>query len=141
MTPFEIEVAQLRANANRERLDMIAQAFPVPDDIEPWHQLNSLLWPDLSSNEDSRREQLTSVMDEYQDELRRNIERYEDLRDRRLDALSNYDLGIAYRGVGPERGLAEALRAMANHIGRVRAQLIWLLAEKARLTPPQLALF
>lgn len=138
---FENDVAQLRANANRERLDQIAQAFPVPDEIEPWHYLNSLLWPELSCNDDSRREQLPAVMDEYRDELRRNIRRYEDLRERRLDALSNYDLGIAYRGIGPEGGLAEALRAMANHIGRVRAQLIWLLGEQVRLTPPQLALF
>lgn len=138
---FENEVTQLRANANRERLDQIAQTFPGPDEIEPWHHLNSLLWPDLSCNDESRRQQLPSVMDEYRDELRRNIERYEDLRERRLDALSNYDLGVAYRDIGPEGGLAEALRAMANHIGRVRAQLIWLLAEQVRLTPPQLALF
>ena len=138
---FETEVAQLRANADHHRIEQIAQAFPSPDNIEPWHQLNALLWPDLSANEDSRREHLPAVLDEYQDELRRNIQRYEDLRERRLDALSNYDLGIAYRGIGPEGGLADALSAVANHIGRVRAQLIWLLAEQVRLTPPQLALF
>lgn len=138
---FENEVAQLRANANPQRLDQIAQTFPSPDDIEPWHQLNALLWPDLSANEESRREQLPAVLDEYQDELQRHLRRYEDLRSRRLDALSNYDIGIAYRMSGPENGLAEAMAAVVNHIGRVRAQILWLLGEQVRLTPPQLALF
>lgn len=138
---FESEVAQLRASANPHCIDQIAQAFPSPDDIEPWHQLNALLWPDLSENENSRRAQLPAALDEYQDELRRYIRRYDDLRARRLDALSNYDVGIAYRVSGPEVGLADALRAVANHIGRCRAQIGWLLGEQERLAIPQMALF
>ncbi|MDQ7280580.1 hypothetical protein O0J73_07510 [Stenotrophomonas sp. Sm6012] len=138
---FESEVAQLRASADTARIEQITQAFPNPDDIEPWHQLNALLWPDLSENENSRREQLPAALGEYQDELRRYIRRYDDLRARRLDALSNYDLGIAYRVSGPEAGLADALRAVSHHIGRCRAQILWLLGEQVRLTPPQLALF
>lgn len=138
---FQQSVSDLRAHANPERLNQIIAAFPSAENIEPWHTLDALLWPDVSENEASRREQLPAVLNEYSDELHRYIRRYEDLRTRRLDALSNYDLGIAYRGVGPESGLAQALAAVANHIGRVRAQLLWLLAEQARLTPPQLALF
>ena len=138
---FESEVAQLRANADRVRIEHIAQAFPTPDAIEPWHLLDSLLWPDLFEKENSRREQLPAAVDEYQDELRKYISRYDDLRSRQLDALSNYDIGIAYRACGPESGLADALRSVANHIGRCRAQIVWLLAEQSRLTPPQLALF
>lgn len=138
---FESEVAQLRASADTARIEQIAQAFPASDDIEPWHQLNALLWPDLPENENSRREQLPAALDEYQHELRRYIRRYDDLRARRLDALSNYDLGIAYRVSGPEAGLADALRAVSNHIGRCRAQILWLLGEQFRLMPPQLALF
>lgn len=138
---FDNDVAQLRANANPALLDQIVGYYGDADDIEPWGHLYSLLWPDLSANEDSRREQILAVLDEYQDELRRYIRRYDDLRERRLDALSNYDLGIAYRQSGPENGLFQALDAVRNHIGRCRAQILWLLGEQARLTPPQLALF
>ena len=115
--------------------------MPFPPPTHPWHHLDALLWPDLSENEQTRRAQLPATLDEYRDELTRYIRRYDDLRARRLDALSNYDIGIAYRGVGPERGLADALRAVANHIGRTRAQIDWLLAEQDRLALPQMALF
>lgn len=138
---FEQDVAALRAHANPQWVEQIAHAFPDPDAIDLWHHLDALLWPDLSENEQTRRAQLPATLDEYQDELTRYIRRYEDLRVRRLDALSNYDIGIAYRGVGPERGLADALRAVANHIGRTRAQIDWLLAEQDRLELPQMALF
>ena len=137
---FEQDVAALRANADIQLLDQIVRTAPNADAIEPWHHLNALLWPDVSANEDSRREQLPAVLDEHQDELRRYLHRYDDLRTRRLDALSNYDLGIAYRGIGPESGLADALRSVGNHIGRCRAQVAWLLGEQIRLTSPQLAL-
>ena len=50
-------------------------------------------------------------------------------------------LGIAYRQSGPENGLFQALDAVRNYIGRVRAQIAWLLAEQDRLALPQLALF
>ena len=138
---FEQDVAAIRAHANPQWVDQIAHAFPAPDAIDPWHHLDALLWPDLSENEQTRRAQLPATLDEYRDELSRYIRRYDDLRARRLEALSNYDIGIAYRGVGPERGLADALRAVANHIGRTRAQIDWLLAEKDRLALPQMALF
>lgn len=138
---FEQDVAAIRAHANPQWVDQIAHAFPAPDAIYPWHHLDALLWPHLSENEQTRRAQLPATLDEYRDELSRYIRRYDDLRARRLDALSNYDIGIAYRGVGPERGLADALRAVANHIGRTRAQIDWLLAEQDRLALPQMALF
>lgn len=138
---FEQDVAALRAHANPQWVDQIAHASPASDAIDPWHHLDALLWPDLSENEQTRRAQLPATSDEYQDELSRYIRRYDDLRARRLDALSNYDIGIAYRGVGPERGLADALRAVANHIGRTRAQIDWLLAEQDRLALPQMVLF
>lgn len=93
------------------------------------------------ANEDSRRSQLPEVLAQYQDTLNGYIVRYNDLRTRRLDALSNYDIGIAYQGCGPERGLAQALTAVVNHIALTRAQLLWLVREQNRLTPPQLALF
>lgn len=138
---FDTEVSNLRQHADTVLLNRIIDACPTADDIEPWHTLDSLLWPDLSENEQTRREQIPSVLDEYQDELRRYIRRFDDMRARRLDALSNYDIGIAYRGIGPERGLASALQAVANHIGRTRAQILWLLGEQDRLRLPQLALF
>ena len=138
---FEQDVSTLRANANPVLLEQIAGYYGPADDIEPWHHLNALLWPDLSENEDTRREQIPGALDEYGDELRRYIRRYDDLRARRLDALSNYDIGIAYRVSGPENGLFQALDAIRNHIGRVRAQILWILGEQVRLTPPQLALF
>lgn len=138
---FEQDVSNLRANANSALLDQIVGYYGPANDIEPWAHLNSLLWPELSENEDTRRAQIPSALDEYQDELRRYIRRYDDLRARRLDALSNYDLGIAYRLAGPENGLFQALDAVRNHIGRCRAQIAWLLAEQDRLVPSQLALF
>lgn len=138
---FEQDVSNLRANANSALLDKIVGYYGPADEIEPWAHLNSLLWPELSENENTRREQIPGVLDEYQDELRRYIRRYDDLRERRLDALSNYDLGIAYRQSGPENGLFQALDAVRNHIGRARAQVLWLLAEQDRLALPQLALF
>ncbi|WP_414608338.1 hypothetical protein [Stenotrophomonas pavanii] len=138
---FEQDVSNLRANANSALLDKIVGYYGPADEIEPWAHLNSLLWPELSENESTRREQIPGVLDEYQDELRRYIRRYDDLRERRLDALSNYDLGIAYRQSGPENGLFQALDAVRNHIGRARAQVLWLLAEQDRLALPQLALF
>jgi hypothetical protein len=138
---FEQDVSTLRANANPVLLEQITGYYGPADDIEPWHHLNALLWPDLSENEDTRREQIPGALDEYGDELRRYIRRYDDLRARRLDALSNYDIGIAYRVSGPENGLFQALDAIRNHIGRVRAQILWILGEQVRLTPPQLALF
>ncbi|PZS87671.1 hypothetical protein [Stenotrophomonas maltophilia] len=141
MTTFEQDVSTLRANANGALLDQIVGFYGDASDIEPWHTLHSLLWPDLSENEDTRRAQIGPAMEKHTDELRRYIRRYDDLRNRRLDALSNYDLGVAYRQSGPENGLFQALDAVRNHIGRVRAQILWLLAEQVRLTPPQLALF
>lgn len=141
MTTFDQEVSTLRANANGALLDQIVVYYGPASDIEPWAHLNSLLWPDLSENDDSRAQQIPAVMEEHQAELARYIRRYEDLRSRRLDALSNYDLGIAYCAAGPENGLFQALDSVRNHIGRVRAQILWLLAEQVRLTPPQLALF
>ncbi|EMR0512938.1 hypothetical protein RY963_000942 [Stenotrophomonas maltophilia] len=138
---FEQDVSNLRANANNALLNQIVGYYGPASDIEPWAHLNSLLWPELSENENNRREQIPSVLDEYQDELRRYIRRYDDLRERRLDALSNYDLGIAYRQSGPENGLFQVLDAVRNHIGRARAQVLWLLAEQDRLALPQLALF
>ena len=138
---FEQDVSTLRANTNPVLLEQITGYYGPADDIEPWHHLNALLWPDLSENEDTRREQIPGALDEYGDELRRYIRRYDDLRARRLDALSNYDIGIAYRVSGPENGLFQALDAIRNHIGRVRAQILWILGEQVRLTPPQLALF
>ncbi|WP_434031619.1 hypothetical protein [[Pseudomonas] boreopolis] len=138
---FEQDVSSLRANANSALLDQIVGYYGPANDIEPWAHLNSLLWPELSEYEDTRRAQIPAVLDEYQDELRRYIRRYDDLRTRRLDALSNYDLGIAYRQAGPENGLFQALDAVRNHIGRVRAQIAWLSAEQDRLALPQLALF
>lgn len=78
-------------------VDQIAHAFPAGNRRER-HHLDALLWPDLSENEQTRRAQLPATLDEYRDELRRYIRRYDDLRARRLDALSNYDIGIAYRG-------------------------------------------
>lgn len=138
---FEDTVANLRANANPEQLNAIVHAFPDTDAIEPRHILDALLWPDLSANEDSRRAQLPEVLAQYQDTLSGYIGRYNDLRSRGLDALSNYDIGIAYQGCGPVRGLAQALTAVANHIALTRAQLLWLLGEQDRLALPQLALF
>lgn len=138
---FEDKVATLRANANPDHLDAVVHAFPDADAIEPRHTLDALLWPDLSANEDSRRAQLPEVLMQYQDALGGFIRRYNDLRSRGLDALSNYDIGIAYQGCGPERGLAQALGAVANHIALTRAQLFWLLGEQNRLALPQLALF
>ncbi len=137
---FETEVSTLRANANQALLSHIVNAAPLAQDIEPWHTLDALLWPDLPSNEDSRRVKLPSVIVEQQDELHRYIQRYGDLQTRALDALSNYDIGIAYRSYGPESGLAEALRSVGNHIGRCRAQVNWLLAEQKRVSSPQMAL-
>lgn len=138
---FEDTVAALRANANPDHLEAIVLAFPSTDAIEPRHHLDSLLWPDLSANNDRRREQLPSVLAEYEDILSRYVRRCDDLRIRRLDALSNYDIGIAYQGLAPEQSLAHALSAAANHIALARAQLLWLQGEQVRLTLPQLALF
>jgi len=138
---FDQDVSTLRANADSALLDRIVGYYGPANDIEPWAHLYSLLWPELSENENTRRDQIPSVLDEYQDELRRYIRRYDDLRTRRLDALSNYDLGIAYRLAGPENGLFQALDAVRNHIGRVKAQIAWLLDEQDRLALPQLALF
>jgi hypothetical protein len=138
---FEDTVATLRANANPEYLNAIVHAFPNTDAIEPRHTLDALLWPDLSANEDTRRAQLPEVLAQYQDTLGSFIRRYNDLRSRGLGALSNFDIGIAYQGCGPERGLAQALTAVVNHIALTRAQLLWLLGEQDRLALPQLALF
>lgn len=141
MTTFEQDVATLRANADPALLDQVVSFYDPADTIEPWAHLDPLLWPALSENEPSRREQIPTALEEHAAELARYIDRYNDLRTRRLDALSNYDLGIAYRQAGPESGLFQALDAVRNHIGRVRAQILWLLAEQTRLIPPQLALF
>ena len=122
------------------RKSTCCETSPAAQDIEPWHNMDALLWPDLPYNEDSRRLKLPSVLEDLQDELQRYIQRYGDLKTRGLDALSNYDIGIAYRSNGPEYGLAQALRAVGNHIGRCRAQVAWLLAEQVRLTSPQMAL-
>ncbi|MBJ6984000.1 hypothetical protein [Luteimonas sp. MC1750] len=138
---FEQTVSTLRTNASSTLLDTVVGSFPSAGDIEPWAHLSPVLWPDLPANDDARREQLPVILAQYSDELAGYITRFEDLRTRRLDALSNYDIGIAYRQMGPEVGLAQALTAVAGHIGRARAQILWLLTEQARLTPPQLALF
>lgn len=138
---FEQQCSTLRQNANPALLDQVVGYYGPADTIEPWAHLDALLWPELSENEQSRREQIGAVLEEHAAELARYIDRYNDLRTRRLDALSNYDLGIAYRAAGPEAGLFQALDAVRNHIGRARAQILWLLAEQTRLTPPQLALF
>lgn len=138
---LEQDVATLRASANKELLDQIVGYYGPADDIAPWRHLNPLLHPDLSESDDTRLAQLPTALAAFQAELQGLVQRYDDLRVRRLDALSNYDLGIAYRMAGPENGLFQALDLVRHHIGRARAQILWLLAEQARLTPPQLALF
>lgn len=138
---FEQLVDQIRANACPELIGQVIHSFPGTDDIEPWSHLDSLLWPDLPANEDSARVQLPQIIEHYQDDLDSLIQRYQRLHTEGLLALSNYDIGIAYRQVGPEAGLAQALRSVANHIARTRAQLAWLLDQQQRLTLPQLALF
>ena len=73
MTTFEQDVSTLRANANGALLDQIVGYYGDASDIEPWHTLHSLLWPDLSENEETRRAQIGPAMDEHTDELRRYI--------------------------------------------------------------------
>lgn len=138
---FEHVVEQIRANAQHQLIGQIVDSFPSPQDIEPWSHLDSLLWPDLPANEDSARVQLPQVIEQHEQELAELIRRYNLLRSEGLSALSNYDIGIAYRQVGPEAGLGYALRSVANHIARTKAQLSWLAQQQQRLTLPQLALF
>ncbi|MGJ4727710.1 hypothetical protein [Luteimonas sp. SDU101] len=138
---FEQLVDQIRASASPELIGKVIDSFPSTDDIEPWSHLDSLLWPDLPANDDSARLQLPQIIEQYQDDLDSLIHRYQRLRTEGLFALSNYDIGIAYRQVGPEAGLSQALLSVANHIARTRAQLAWLLEQQQRLTLPQLALF
>lgn len=138
---FEQLVDQIRASASPELIGKVIDSFPGTDDIEPWSHLDSLLWPDLPANDDSARLQLPQIIKQYKDDLDSLIQRYQQLRTEGLLALSNYDIGIAYRQVGPEAGLAQALQSVANHIARTRAQLNWLLEQQQRLILPQLALF
>ena len=138
---FQETVQHLRALADPCLLTQVVQHYSEPDDIEPWAHIDALLWPDLPANEQSARAQLPAGLSQLTEELEGYIARYNDLRSRGLDAMSDYDLGVAYARCGPEFGLFQALEAVANHIGRTRGQILWLLDLKARLTPPQLALF
>lgn len=138
---YQQQIEHIRANANAEVIDAILAASPHTDEIGPREYLSELLWPKLSSNDDIRRREISNFLETYRAKVDDHCRRYNALRTHGIAALSDYDLGIAYRGIGPERGLASALRAVANHIACVRAQVAWLEAEQARLVPPQLALF
>lgn len=138
---FEQQVANIRANADPVALQAVLAAAPGSETVGPRESLHGLLCPKLSGPDDVRREQIVLHLVNFQAQLDCYCRRYEDLRSRGLAALSDYDIGIAYRGVGPERGLACALILAANHIACTRAQILWLMEQQARLAPPQLALF
>jgi len=137
----------------REAADTAAIAaelgrWPRAGEIPPRDRIGPELLMDvrLPLGLDARQAVVRAALASWQDRLCRDLERYEDIRTRGLDAVSDHDLAIAYSG-DPLAAVRGSLRLKANHISYDRAAVLWLLAEQARIEDalmaerPQLSLF
>lgn len=92
----------IRQTADPELLAALVAAFPAPEAIEPRRYFDPV-WalekmPALDGDLDRRLEILSTRHEAAQTELAKDLARYQDLLSRKLDALSDYDLAIAYGG-------------------------------------------
>jgi len=136
----------------REAADTAAIAaelgrWPRAGEIPPRDRIGpELLMDVLPLGLDARQAVVRAALASWQDRLCRDLERYDDIRKRGLDAVSDHDLAIAYSG-DPLAAVRGSLRLKANHISYDRAAVLWLLAELARIEDalmaerPQLSLF
>lgn len=92
----------IRQSTDPELLAALVAAFPTPEAIAPRRYFDPV-WalekmPALDGDLDRRLEILSTRHETAQAELAKDLARYQDLLTRKLDALSDYDLTIAYGG-------------------------------------------
>lgn len=92
----------IRQSADPDLLAALVAAFPSPEAITPRRYFDPV-WalekvPTLEGDLDRRLEILSTRNEAALTELARDLARYQDLLTRKLAALSDYDLTIAYGG-------------------------------------------
>lgn len=108
----------LRQAADPELLAALVAAFPSPEAIEPRRYFANE-WalekiPSLEGDLDRRLEILSTRREAALAKLEKDLDRYTDLLTRKLDALSDYDITIAYGGK-PLEALYGALKFKIAH--------------------------
>lgn len=138
---------EIRETADRDAIAAVMASFPAAEEVPPLAVSRATAELEkLSDDPERRAEQLAERMESCAGTLQEDVERYECLRSQGLDALTDYDLAIAYGG-DPIAAIAGALRLKTVHVARGRGVLLMLLLEQAETTVaieaarPQLALF
>lgn len=116
-------VTSVRLSASAEAIAAVVASFPEEDaerafssEIDPasrQHYLNDFAITKRGG--DQARAQVVSLLQAAREKLADDVARYNDLRERGVDALSNYDLGIAYSG-DAVMGVRQTLRLKEGHI-------------------------
>ncbi len=120
---FEDEVAEIRAKVDPRDVASIISGFPEESvsldfdgEMDPktrqWY-IDDFRVPGTGG--ERARQHVTMLTDAAQQQLSGDIERYNELRTRGLDALSDYDIGVAYSGDALV-ALRQALRTKEGHI-------------------------
>ncbi|WP_198155115.1 hypothetical protein, partial [Candidatus Burkholderia verschuerenii] len=140
---FEEEIAEIRAKVDPRDVASIISGFPEESlsvgfdgEMDPktrqWY-IDDFRVP--SAGGDRARRHVTMLTDAAQQRLSSVIERYNELRDRGLDALSDYDIGVAYSGDALV-AIRQALRTNEGHILFLRRQIAVLAEVYEALSKP-----
>ena len=133
MNLFQAEIDAAAAEAEAERREVAAaqdaelwpkiESFPS---VDHWLTLPVLDWEvphdcPTGSGAGAAKKRRAMVL-QYRADLVRDAARYSDIRNRRGDAMSTYDVDICYRG-SVARAVLEGLKFKRNHIASHRAWL------------------
>lgn len=150
---FEETIAEIRAKVEPSEVASIISGFPeeslsagfdgeIDSKTRQWY-IDDFRVPRVGG--ERARSHLDALTDAAKQQLSDDIERYNELRIRGIDALSNYDIGVAYSGDALV-ALRQTLRAKEGHILFQRRRLVVLAevsdavsesAETEREVPPR----
>lgn len=137
---FADQVAAMRAAASPDEVAAVVADFPAETLVSPLDEVIEAKTREwylkdfaIPKNPGKAEEHVASLTAASERDLTADIERYNDLRTRGVDALSDYDIGVAYSG-DALMALKQSLRAKQSHILFQRRKLA-LLGELA--TGPQ----
>lgn len=100
MTFAEKEASQIRINADYAAIAQLLEQYPWGADVSP-RTAGSVHFSDLESlpsDPTKRKARLEKQVGSYQAALERSIQKHDDLKNRGLEAVCDYDLVIAYSG-------------------------------------------
>lgn len=122
----------IRATADQAAIAAELARWPNADEIPPRDSIgHEPVLGSLPAKLDACKAALHDALAKWQEELRHDIARYEAIRTRGLDEISDFDLSIAYGG-DPLAALRGSLRLKTNHVSYHRTAIVLLLSELAR---------